>query len=71
MKYTYVINSCETKINEQSFVRYGISCIDAGSIVKELLDISDNKNKVLDLVNKCNELNLDPQTLKDLAEEYI
>lgn len=70
-KIIYVVNSTELKLGERVVTSYGISCIQDGDLLVSLTDLSSDRDGVLRLIDRCNELQLDPDQLMDVAEDFI
>ena len=67
----YVINETLVTVNEDAVISYGVSCFDNGTEIKKITDLSPVQQDVLSLVENCNELDLDPSQLTDVAEDFI
>ena len=70
-KITYIINETALTVNEKTEISYGISCFEDGHEIERIKDLSTNHNKVKQLVDTCNKLQLDPVHLNDVAEDFI
>ncbi len=58
---------------DKSIHRYGIAVVEAESmaIIKTLSDVSPSMIPVMDLVDLCNRLHLDPKHLEDVVEDLL
>jgi len=55
-----------------SRISYGITVrTDADSILYSICDITSNKEKLLELIHKCNLLGLSPMHLCDVIEDFL
>jgi len=70
MTKKYNLNISTLTINEDSVETYGITYSDDNT---ELVipDVSTDINLVKDLIEKCNDFELDPNQLKDVIEDSL
>ena len=53
-------------------ISYGITvCTDADSVPFSICDITSDKEKLLELIHKCNLLGLSPMHLCDVVEDFL
>ena len=75
MKYRYVIVSSTYYDEDKSRTAFGIAVIIQNdeylTVVEEYSDLSDRIELVKNLVNVCNELELDPIHLKGVIEDFM
>ncbi len=62
----YKLISREVTIDGENYVTYGVSCETAS-----VDDISADKGRVEDLVELCNRLDLAPEHIFDVAEDFV
>ena len=67
----YEIKETAVCIGEEIHTGYGISCLMEGAVVKEIEDLSTDRSSVETLAKACNELELDPIQLEDVAEDFV
>ena len=67
----YTVKESKVRINEKTYLSYGISCTKNGSAVAEVDDISVDREAVEKLAGMCNDLKLDPMQLEDVAEDFV
>lgn len=74
MKYHYIVIESSGEIMDSCFISYGIALVsvdDLTTVLQTVTDLSLDKEKVRSLVEKCNELQLDPIQLEDVAEDFV
>ena len=75
MKYKYVIVSSTYYDEDKSRTSFGIAAIIQNdeylTVVEEYSDLSDRIELVKNLVNVCNESELDPIHLKGVVEDFM
>lgn len=71
----YILTSTTYHFVKKKCVYYGIACVKTEGSNKELIekynDLSEDKEAVLNLVRKCNELNLDVAHLEDVVVDFL
>lgn len=72
MKVTYGIVEETYNYKEEVRVSYGIAAFaDATTIIASCQDITSDKQKLQDLINLCNELDLSPIHLNDVVQDFL
>ena len=67
----YELNEVRINVNEDVVESYGIDCKEKGRKVASVCDISTDRKAVERLAELCNELDLDPAQLEEVAEDWI
>ena len=70
-KITYEVKETTLDVNEEEISSYGIDCLVDGKKYLSVEDISTDKRSVEDLARICSALELEPEHLRDVAEDYI
>ena len=70
-KIHYEIKETKTCVSEETVTSYGISCREDGIVISSIDDISTDRDSVGKLASLCNELDLDPSQLEEVAEDFI
>jgi len=70
-RLTYCLIPTPMCINDKAVITYGIGVLQGNIMLDYIMDISDDYNKMLYLVERCNEGKLDPIHLKDIAENAL
>ena len=66
MTLEYKVIEDKVSIEGQSFITYGISYNDI-----TIHDISIRKDKIVKLINKCNDYKLEPIHIYDVIEDFL
>ncbi len=64
---TYKLNITTNELCNE----FGISAFSGDTLIKSVYSITDNKNDVVELIDMCNELELDVCHLDDIVEDYL
>jgi len=67
----YEISESEVTVNETTVRSYGISCRRGDEVLFFIDDLSTNRASIEVLAKKCNELQLEPSQLRDVAEDFV
>lgn len=71
----YILTSCETEIENSKILEYGFEqryFSDNGTEVTTRIDsISEQREKVLELLNRLIQNDVHPATLGDIVEDYL
>ena len=68
----YALNSTTVQVEDNPAVTsYGITCLCGNVELERITDISPDKSKVEQMINKYNRYDLDPKHLLDLIEEEL
>ncbi len=70
-KIVYEISISKVSVNEETVDSYGICCKKGDETIALVEDISTNKDAVEKLAEICNDLELSPVQLEDVAEDFI
>ena len=70
-KVFYEIKETEVKLCEETVTSYGINCREDGKVVSSIDDISTDRDSIKKLANLCNDLELDPSQLEEVAEDFV
>ncbi|MBO4819086.1 MAG: hypothetical protein J5528_03000 [Firmicutes bacterium] len=70
-KIYYEIKETKIDLNEETVTSYGISCKEDGIVISSIDDISTDRDSVGRLAGLCNELELDPLQLEEVAEDFV
>ena len=70
-KIYYEIKETKVDVNEKTVTTYGISCKEDGIVISSIDDISMDKDSVGRLAGLLNQLDLDPEQLEDVAEDFV
>ena len=68
---SYCLIPTSVCINDKNVITYGIGVLQGNVMTDYVVDISDDYNKILSLVERCNEGKLDPIHLQDIAENAL
>lgn len=68
---TYCLIPTPVCINGEEVTTYGIGALRGSIMLDYVVDISPDYNKILDLVELCNEEGLDPIHLHEIAEDAL
>lgn len=69
--HLYCLIPTEICINERKTTTYGIGVVKNMLMLNYILDISEDYNKILSLVERCNTEKLDPIHLRDVVENIL
>ena len=67
----YEVNETEIEVCDGSVLSYGISCIEKGMEIVSVKDISTDRKAVERLAKTCNNLDLAPSQLEEVAEDFV
>lgn len=74
-KQEYILTSCETEIENSKVLEYGFEQIhvseDGETITTRIDSISEQREKVIELLNRLAQNDVDPNTLQDIVEDYL
>ena len=70
-KNMYYVLPKEMTLCEESYIGYGIATIEGNEIRELVSDISTNRLTVKYLVDLCNDLDLDPLQINEVAEDFL
>lgn len=70
-KVSYCLIPTPVCINDKETITYGIGALQNNIMLDYVVDISEDYNKILSLVQLCNEEELDPIHLHDIAENAV
>lgn len=70
MLIKYRIIESKIKIEDISYVTYGIACCIGSEITETIFDISLNRNDVETICNILNKSNIPPVHFRDIVEDY-
>lgn len=68
---TYCLIPTQMCINDKEIITYGIGALQNNIMLDYILDISDDYNRIFSLVQLCNEEQLEPIHLQDIAENAL
>ena len=68
---TYFVFPGKVKLDGETFTTYGIGILQDGIMGDCIPDISDDYDAIYSLVMLCNEEELDPIHLYDIAEDFV
>jgi len=58
--------------NDKNSVKFGIAAIDdSGNIIAEAHDVSENEDKVIELIHRCNKLELSSIHFFEVVSDFI